>query len=174
MKLLDITRRTEEFANSHAYLRNLEREFDLDIAALRANYAKRYRQTLGNAKKKRDKLEAAILASPELFAKPRTLIIAGVKVGLAKGKGGIQYGDPEIVCARIMDLFAEDEARALLHVKVCPNKEALEKLDVRTLRKLGCDSIAAGDVAVIKPQDGEMTVLGKKLLKQIATDQEAE
>lgn len=171
MDIQTITKLTQEFAAAHAELNYLGQTIDAEIATMKVEHAARFRALSAKVRERHAKLSTAIGEAPELFEKPRTMVIAGVRVGLAKGKGGIEYGDPDDVVRRIEKQYGE-ESDQYLHVKKCPDKEALEKLPTGDLMKLGCAVVNAGDKPVIKPLDGEMTTLAKSLLSQLAKDDE--
>lgn len=109
-------------------------------------------------------LAEAVAAAPALFEKPRTQIFHGVKVGLQKGKGGIDFQDADAVVARIKR-YGFDDPSDYLHVVESPNKEALEKLEAAVLKKLGCEIVAVGDHVVIKLVAGDVEKTVNALLK---------
>ena len=106
------------------------------------------------AAEKHAELEEMIAANRELFAKPRTVTLYGIKCGLRKNEGSIEYDDAEAVVAKIKEQLAHPAG--FLHVTERPNKEALAGLPAGELKKLGCWICDTGDVIVIKPADGEV------------------
>lgn len=164
-----INRLTQDFAAANAELSYLGQSIDAAVADLKREFAARYRAISAKVAERHSKLATAIQESPGLFEKPRTLVIAGVNVGLAKGKGGIVYGDPDDVVRRIEKLFGDD-AEQYLHVRKSPDKEAIEKLTVCELGKIGCTLVDTGDKVVIKPLEGEMSTLARNLLKTLAEE----
>jgi hypothetical protein len=110
-------------------------------------------------------VRAAIEAAPELFIKPRTITIDGVKVGWMKAPGRIVWEDDEAVCRQIRKHFP-DSADALIKITEKPIRAALNNLTVAELRKIGCTTDEAGDAIVIKPQDSEVDKLVDRLLKE--------
>lgn len=99
-------------------------------------------------------LEAMIAANREMFAKPRTVTLHGIKCGLRKNEGSIEYDDAEAVVARIKERL--ENPAGFLHVTEKPNKEALAGLPAGELKRLGCRVCDTGDMIVIKPVDGEV------------------
>jgi phage host-nuclease inhibitor protein Gam len=106
------------------------------------------------AAEKHAELETMIAANREMFAKPRTITLYGIKCGFRKNEGSIEYDDAEAVVAKIRQHLANPTG--FLHVTEKPNKEALAGLPAGELKKLGCRICDTGDVIVIKPVDGDV------------------
>lgn len=114
-------------------------------------------------------LEAAVEAAPELFAKPRTRVWHGVKVGWVKGRGGLEWDDPDQVVQLILK-HRPDEADLLVKTTRTPVKRALEQLPGAELKKLGCRLVESGDQVVVKPMEGDIEKLVDALLKDAGED----
>lgn len=91
-----------------------------------------------------DALKDGIDARRDLFEKPRTRAVQGVKFGLRKQPGSVELGDEAKVIERIRKHFP-DLAGTLIVVKWTVDKRAIAKLPARDLAKLG--------VAVVDPVD---------------------
>jgi len=169
MTIIEIGKLAEQFAAAHQELTALGTAIDLAAAQLRLEFGGRYRKLSARLSDRHCALAEAIKASPELWERPRTQVLSGIKVGLAKGPGGIQYGDPADVVRRIRRMFPDDAER-FLHIKECPRKEALDTLTVNQLEKLGCAVVNASDQVVIKPVTGEMSKFAADLLKKLAAE----
>ncbi len=156
-----------EFAVRRGALVELVNELNNEMDRVKRKYLAAIRKSVAAAKDAESRLSATVEASPEQFVKPKTLVLHGIKVGFAKGKGRIEYEDEELVVARIERIFAgdEDTLAVLLKVKKTPRKEGLETLDVATLKRLGVTVIDAGDQVVVRATDGEVDKLVAALLK---------
>lgn len=108
-------------------------------------------------------LRRAIGAAPHLFQRPRTLTLHGLQVGYAKGKGRLDWDDPDAVVARIRKYLPPDQAEALIRTTEAPIRDALRELPAATLGRLGVSLTADGDHVVIRPVDGEIDKLVKRL-----------
>lgn len=119
-------------------------------------------------------LSAAIEAGSHLFEKPRTIVIDGCKVGLAKGKGKVvvEKKDEARVIARIRKLFP-DRAEDLINTKETLAKSDLAKLPASDLKRLGLELAGTGDQVVIQMTDAEIQKLVDALLGE-AENQEVE
>jgi hypothetical protein len=109
-------------------------------------------------------LKNAIEAAPELFEKPRTVVLHGVQVGLRKGAGGIAWDDDAKVVELIEKKLPAELHEVLIHTEKTPIKKALSGLDVADLKKIGCTVEGTSDVVVIKPTDSAVTKLINRLL----------
>jgi hypothetical protein len=119
------------------------------------------------AKEKKLILSNAIEESPDLFIKPRTIIFHGIKIGLEKGKGKIEWSDDDQVVRLIEKNFPE-QVDILIQTKKKPLKKALANLSVQDLKKLGITVEDIGDIVVIRPVDSDVDKLVEALLKEDA------
>lgn len=111
-----------------------------------------------------DALQRAIAEHPELWdGKRRTVVIAGVRVGMQKGKGKIVWDDPDQVVRLIRRHFPE-QAETLVRTKEEPVRKALGNLTVAELRKIGCEVEDTDDQVLIKPTDSTVDKLVQALL----------
>lgn len=110
-------------------------------------------------------LHTGIDGSRELFAKPRTQIFHGLKVGLRKGSGGIDWEDSDAVVARIEKRFPKAQAELLIRTTKKPIAKALADLDIADLKSIGCTIEDTGDMVVIKPVDDAVDKIVNSLLK---------
>lgn len=111
-----------------------------------------------------DRLQSAIAAHPDLWSgKRRTVVIAGVRVGVTKGKGRITWDDPDQV-VRLIRRHFPDQAESLIRVKEEPIAKALANLTVAELRRIGCEVEDADDRVTIKPTDSQVDKLVAQLL----------
>jgi hypothetical protein len=162
----------QRYAVERGALSELVRALQAEKQALERKYLGPIRKAVARARSLESELKAAVERSQGLFVKPRTLVLHGIKVGFTKGKGGIAWDDEDFVIARIERLYGDDPAmlEQLLIVKKRPRKEGLEKLDVATLKKLGCEVQESGDQVVVRAVDGEVD----KLVAALLADEEEE
>jgi hypothetical protein len=143
------------------------------IAALKRRHVAKIKQSAAVAADAQARLRSAIEGSPELFVKPRTFTLHGIKLGYQKGKGRLECDDTDKVVERITKHFPELQETAV-RVKFELVKDALMNLDVATLRKLGCTVTDTGDQVVVKASDTEIDKLVAKLLDEGAKAAEGE
>ena len=169
--LEDVQKFTADFADEHDRLAVIIRDLNADTAALQRKYMPTIRESVARTAQARLTLFTTISGSPELFTKPRTYIFHGIKIGFAKGKGGIEIEDEEKTLALIRKTFGDD-AEAFILSKEVPDKKMLSDLTVTELKKLGCTVGDTGDKVVIRPTDSEIEKTVAALLKD-ATETEA-
>lgn len=99
--------------------------------------------------------------NPELFTKPKTKVLHGIKVGFRKKPGKMSWKKTANVVARIKAKFSIKDAAKLIRTEEVPDKEALEKLPAQTLRALGVTVTDAGDTVVVAPTDSDLDKLVK-------------
>jgi|CXWL01.1.fsa_nt_gi arsenate reductase-like glutaredoxin family protein len=147
---------------------------EVEMDALKRAKLPGIKKALGRAAEAEATLRAAIAESPELFAKPRTVIFHGVKIGYQKGKGKLEWEDDAVLLAKIKKLMGS-QVDQLINTKETPSKQGLNTLDVAELRRLGVTVEETGDVVVCKPVDSAVEKLVNALLKDavdVELDQE--
>jgi hypothetical protein len=172
MNLTDLQSLTQPYANARGQLANVVVELNDAIEALKRKKLPMIKDLVARAAEREAKLRAAIESAPQLFEQPRTVIFHGIKIGLQKGKGGIEFDDPDKVLALIRKNFTEDEAAVLIRSVETPDKTMLKDLPVSELKKIGCTVGNTGDEVVIRPVDTAVDKIVNALLKA-ATEGEA-
>lgn len=114
-------------------------------------------------------LQAQIKAHPQLFIKPRTVVIEGVKLGFAKGKGKISFDSDEQVI-KLIRKHLPDAADVLIKSSEKVVKDALANLTATDLKRIGCTVTEAGDEVVIKDTTAAVDKLVAALLKGAEED----
>ncbi|WOI47004.1 hypothetical protein [Acidovorax sp. BLS4] len=108
--------------------------------------------------KEHNELVDHIKAHPELFEKPRTYVVDGIKFGMLLSNGSLQWDDDEKVCDRIRRLvdageITAEQADLLIKTTEKPVASALAQLDAKVLKRLGVSVEGAGDQPLIKSVD---------------------
>ena len=169
--LPEIERRAKLYADARAALAAVVADLNAGMDALKRQALPEIKRAVARAAEHYDTLQDLIQSAPELFARPRTVTLHGVRVGYAKGKGGIAWDDPDAVVAAIQKHLPE-QAEALIRWTGKPLKEALNQLDVADLKRIGCRVVGTGDQIVIRPVDSEVDKLVDALLKDATETEE--
>ena len=103
-------------------------------------------------------LRAALEAAPELFEKPRTRAIEGIKVGYRKLPGKAVVDDEEKVIELIRKKLPDRED-SLVRTKVTVDKAALRNLAVRQLAAIGVTLSEDTDEIVIQAAQTDLDKL---------------
>ena len=166
----------EKSAKGYAELRStlavVVQELNDKLEKLKRERMPVIKRLVERAAERHAELEELIAANRELFAKPRTVTLHGIKCGLRKNEGSIEFDDVEAVIAKIKQQLANPAG--FIHVTEKPNKEALAGLPAGELKKLGCWICDTGDVIVIKPVDGEVERAVGALFKAESDSRNAE
>lgn len=124
-------------------------------------------------------LKELIEAHPEMFKKPRTYVVAGIKYGLQKQPGRLTWPCDATLIKRIRTLADEgalsaDQVELLINTTERPVAKALEKLDARILKRLGVTVGADTDEPLIKSVDGDVEKAINAIVKEATRDEGAE
>lgn len=160
----EIEKLTRDYADARSNLATTIGDLEDKINALRRQYLPGIKVQVGIAKERKDLVKGAIEESTALFVKPRTFIICGIRVGMEKAKGKIEWEDDQAVVKLIRRHFPE-QAEILIKTTEKPLKKGLGQLSVHDLKKLGITVEETGDIAVIRPTDSDVEKLVEALLK---------
>lgn len=166
MTLGDIETLAHQFAIDHSWLKEKVDKLQHEVQKLKQKHLKGIQCAANQLAVSRAALTTAIEAGPELFVRPRTLVLHGIKVGWQKGRGKLEWDDTQGVVDRIRALLP-DQADVLIIIEEKPAKKALELLPAVDLKKLGVRLIESGDEVVIKPADNDVDKLVTALLAEM-------
>ena len=148
-------------------------ELEIKIAMLEADLEVVKQKHLPGLKRQAAKLAGreaelynAIENAPDLFVKPKTLVIAGTKIGFANSIGSVEFDDADYVVDQIEELLPE-RFDALVKTKYTPIKDALRELNDKDLGLLGCRVTGAGPTVVLKRVTGDVEKLIEKLIEKL-------
>lgn len=115
-------------------------------------------------------LAAEIAGNVECFVKPRTLVVDGLKFGLQKKRGTVEWDHDDQVIARARKIL--DEAQFALVVKTIYKVSAtgLAQLDAATLKRLGVSVTRDTDAAIIKNTDGAVEKMVNAMVKEMTAE----
>jgi hypothetical protein len=164
----------EDYAQARDILAQRVERFETLMQKIRTRFSPGIKSAAVGAANSQGLLSAGITRNPELFKKPRTMTLHGIKLGFAKGKGKITWGDEDKVVAAIRRHFAQDMAATLIRTVEVPVKDALAQLPAKELRLLGVQVEEAGDRIYIKAADSEIDKLVAAILKEGAVDEAEE
>ena len=119
-------------------------------------------------------LLTAITDSRSIFEKPRSRLLAGVKVGMQKRRGKVVIDDEEATIRRIRKLLPKDQAALVISVSESVHKPAVYDLVVGDLKRLGIKIEDDTDEAIAKIAGADIEKLVDALLdKSDAAETEA-
>lgn len=162
--LKEIEAQTQKYAAVRAALSVAVQEANDELEAIRRTHMSNLNRKLCIAAMQYNALSALIEAAPQLFVKPRSVIIAGIRVGYQKGKGSITWDSDEQV-VKLIRKHCADEFDAMVKTTETPIKAALAQASAADLKRLGVTITDAGDEVLIKPADSHVDKLVAALLK---------
>lgn len=155
------------YAESRNSLASLVTELnDLMISAKRSKLGA-IKRAVARAAENKQLLFNLIEANPELFAKPKSKVLHGIKVGYAKQPGAIEIANEADTIKRLKAMFADDQDALGLLIKTTekPSKDGLSSLPAEKLKKLGVKVTDDTNKIVIKPVDSEVDKIVDELLE---------
>ena len=105
-----------------------------------------------------------VVAGKEMFERPKTKVLHGIKVGFRKGTGKLSWFDEQEVVANIRKRFDEKAWPTYLKTTVTPIKASLNALPAVDARKLGVTITEAHDQVVVEPVQGDAEAMAETLL----------
>ena len=117
-------------------------------------------------------LHASVEASADLFQKPKSRLLHGIRLGFAKAKGKLVIDD-EATVVRLIRRHLPNRFADLVKVTEKPLKDPLSRLTGDELKKLGVRVESDTDEAFVKPADSEIDKLVDALLDSAEAKAEA-
>ncbi|MFA5352770.1 MAG: hypothetical protein WC291_00940 [Thermodesulfovibrionales bacterium] len=171
MTLEQIVKKTEAFSKARHELAEQVRWLEEGIADMKKIHLPKIKKAVAAAKQKQVELADAISEAPELFVKPRKIVIGDITIGYQKGKGEISINkkDWPAICARIKKFFP-DAWDVYIQTTEKPLTSTLQQLSAHELKKLGLEITGTGDKVLIKANDSDVDKLVSALLKDEAEE----
>lgn len=164
--MTEIEQLTRDYAEARAYLSGVVSRLQEELERIKHPALPLIREAVGKTSEAHGKLYAAVEAAPELFNKPKTITIAGIRVGYMKQRGQVVIEDEAAVIARIRKLLPAEQAELLIRVRESVHKPGVYDLTAGDLKRLGISISADEEAVVIKPVDSEVDKLVNALLAE--------
>lgn len=151
--------RARTFANARGQLADAARDAERELQAVRDKHAKNLRELLGTAAEAQSVLLASIENNRDLFDRPRTRVVDGIRFGLRKKTGKVEIKDERRTIKKIRELLPEEQGELLIRIHEEVDRNAVKDLVVGDLKRLGIQIVADSDEPVIKPVDADVDKL---------------
>ncbi|WP_298434499.1 host-nuclease inhibitor Gam family protein [Geobacter sp.] len=168
--LAEIEQATKHYADHRELLKLRVSALNDEIEEIKRRYLPEIKTAAADTANAKAALESLIDDSRHLFVKPKSLIISGIKVGLKKGSGSVEFEDEGLVIKLIKKHFPEKEWELYIKTTEKVRKTPLETLDAALLKKLGVTLEGTSDVVLVKAVDSEVDKLVTAMLKEAAGD----
>ena len=177
--LVDIQKRAAVLSATRDSLTGLMRTLEANIQTVKSGSLQEIQKVARQITKQHLELQDLIKANPAMFDKPRTHIVDGLKFGMQKKPGRLEWDCDAKLCDRIGKLALDgvlqpEQADLLVAVTVKPVAKALEKLDAKLLKRLGVTVAADSDEPLIKSVDSDVEKAVNAVIKDATKDAHAE
>lgn len=142
-----------------------------DLEAAKRKALRGLRGSVANVAQAQAELIAAIDAAPDLFTRPKSMVLHGLQLGYRKGKGAINWEDDAQV-VKLIRKHLPDQFDVLVKTAETPIKAAVGNLPVPDLKRIGVTVEGTGDVSFAKDTTSAVDKLVAALLK--GAEEEAE
>jgi len=163
-----------DLARAYAKARNGLEETAEEIRALQrkaiSSRLRGLRSRVAETAAAKDALQAAIEARPDLFVKPRTVAVDGVKIGYQKQRGEIVIPDEDATLKKAQHALPRNAWKKFATISVRFDKAALRKLPAGDLAKIGVTVDDPFDKVMIKAARGDLDKLVDALLDDMAEE----
>lgn len=163
--MTEIEQAARDYAANARALRDEQEAFDKRVDEIKEEYIGKIMNLAKKAAESKQLLLTIISDAQELFQKPKTQTISGVKVGFIKQKGKLEVPNMEATI-RILRSDYKDIAAAAIRVKEDIVKEVLGSLPGDDLKKLGVTITADMDKAVAALTDGALEKMINKVIDE--------
>ena len=163
MTLDDVATLARAYADTREALETVAEEIEHERRHAVRRRMRALKARVAEASAAKEALRVAIEAAPELFAKPRTRALEGVKVGYRKMPGRFEIADEGLAIRRVRVRLAEREDE-FIRVKESIDRAALKRLTVRELAQIGVSLIEPDDEVVIATAPSDLDKLVDALL----------
>jgi hypothetical protein len=164
---------TKTYAEARDHLVGLVKACNDEQKAIAELYVKDIKLAVRSCVDKLAKLRETISTYKHLFVRPKTACIHGYKVGFKKAPGAVEYDNEEQVVKLIKKHFP-DRTIELIITKEVPSKDAIQRLSVADLAKIGCSLVNTAEKVVVSSLVKDSEKLVAALLKEHSSDTEVE
>lgn len=165
----EIEKKAKAHAEARLALTNHVTLLNAEIEEIKRKRMKKLREAVALAVATSDELLALVSESSELFKKPKSAVLHGIKLGFKKLPGKISFADEEQVIKLIRKNLPD-----LVDVLIIPtyktSKEAMNNLEAGQLKKIGVTVSSDSDVAFVTDPTSDVDKIVNALIKG-ATDE---
>lgn len=163
MKPLDVIERLAGvYAMHREDLAGELKEMEAQLQAVRDHFLPMLKRSAALTGQAKDRLSAAIEAHPELFVKPRSVQLHGIKCGYQAVAEKVEPG-PNTV--ELIEKHFPKAAEVLIKTEKKPVKAQLKELSRGDRRKVGCTTVPSADIVLIKPTGDAIEKMVDKIIE---------
>ncbi len=154
----DIEAKAKALASARAELSDRLTRIKEEQDAIKNRLLTGVRNSLARARDAYDALHEAVSESPELFEKPKTRTLHGVRLGWMKQRGKLLWEDDKVLIDALRKLLGE-EAEGFIRTTEKPISARLQDLSAKQLQRIGVAVTDDTEVVVIKTADDALDKL---------------
>lgn len=161
--LVTIEQSCTKLASARSALNAKLVELQTEMDAARRRRIKNIRKAIAKVEELTQATRDLVAAAPDLFEKPKSTLLAGIKVGYQQSKPRLEIPDVDETLLRIQRLLP---ATAGTYIKTEESliRAALAQLPAAMQKRLGVKVVEGEDEVIVRPQDTDVEVLCKTLL----------
>lgn len=163
-----IDRLAASYALNREGLADTLREMEAQLQAVREHFLPALKAEAAATGAARDRLAAAIEAQPELFLKPRSVQLHGIKCGIQSVPEKVEPGPNTVELIRKNMPEAFD---TLVRVEEKPIKAQLKELSRGDRQRCGCTTTPAEDRVLIKATGDAIETLVDKIIEDASASE---
>jgi hypothetical protein len=160
----EIEEKAKKHAEARTRLTQIVTLLNIEIEAVKKKRMDRLKKAVSEATETGKELLDLVAESSELFKKPKSAILHGIKLGYKKQKGKISFED-EAQVIKLIRKHLPELVDVLIITTEKPSKEAMNNLDVAQLKKIGATVTSDSDVAFISDPSSDIDEIVAALLK---------
>ena len=177
--LADIQKRASVYSQSRDHLSGLFATLEAGIEIVKKGSLPEIQKLGRQIARQHSELQELIKANPAMFDKPRTYVVDGLKFGLQKKPGKLEWDSDAALITRIKkaveaDALTPEQQDLLINTTERPVAKALEKLDGKLLKRLGITLTNDTDEVLIKSVDSEVEKAVNAVIRDVTKDANAE
>lgn len=165
MDIKTIDKEAQRYAEAREELAVIVANVQQEQSNIRRQYLPQIRRAVAKAKERRAVLQNDVETNPDLFRRPKSKILHGIKLGWKKAKGKIAWSDNAKLLKRLREVCPK-EAKQVIKIEEKVMKGELQKLPAATLKKLGVTITEDQDIAFVEATDTEVDRLVTALLEE--------
>jgi len=162
--LADIDQAAETYRARLDHLLTEAEKLDAKLRRIKGQHAPVLRRAANDAAHAQAALERLVDDAPDLFTRPRTRTLHGIKVGVRTTPAALSVPDEAATIARIEDVLPGYQDR-LIQTKRSVVKKKLWDLGRSMLAQLGVSVVEATDETVVQPVERDGLKLADQLLQ---------
>ena len=179
MNLQDVQKRASTLSQSRDHLSGLFATLEAGIEIVKEGSLPEIQKLARQISKQHTELNQLIAANPAMFDKPRTYVVDGLKFGLQKKPGKLEWDSDAALITRIKkavesDALTPEQQDLLINTTEKPVAKALEKLDGKLLKRLGVTITSDTDEVLIRSVDSEVEKAVNAVIRDVTKDANAE